>query len=82
MLIDTLHQKNGTVVKIKMQSYGERQLTDKEWIRVACNQHKLRWGNCSSGIAELPATPIYGRFTAGATVLRDGDRISITLPLS
>jgi hypothetical protein len=81
MQIDTFHRQESSEVKIEMESDEERSLTDQEWIRVANNQHKLRWLN-GSGHAALPAViPGSKRPLGGVQVKRDGDQITVVFPV-
>lgn len=80
MNIDTVHREASTIVEVTCTTDEERGLTDKEWKRVAFNQHRLMWRDCASGIAVLPRRLTGILPNDDVRVERDGDRISVIFP--
>lgn len=80
MNIDTVHREASTIVEVTCTTDEERRLTDKEWKRVAFNQHRLMWKDCASGIAVLPRRLTGIIPNDEVRVERDGDRISVIFP--
>ena len=77
MQIDTRYKGPLTIVDLVLQSAAERELSDEDFVRIATNQHKLKWTREAGTVEVTPAVLRVKRVTDGATVQRKRDRVTV-----
>lgn len=84
MFIDTTYtgtDGQDAQVKIHLATDTERSLTDAALIKIAANQHLLRWEERNKiGTAYVTAKALRAASAPGATVRREGHVVTVLLP--